>query len=94
MPTVEKRIAYLEGRLEDHAGTVGSVRQDVANLRQMIQHLDQKVQHLDQKIQYLDQKVDRLFFNLDSKVSRQFVWLVGMQVGVLVAIVGAMFRRL
>ena len=80
MPTVEERVAYLEGRLEDHAGTVGSVRQDVADLRRLIQHLEQKV--------------DRLFFNLDSKVSRQFVWLVGMQVAVLLAIVGAMFRRL
>ena len=58
---------------------------DVANLRQMIQHLEQK-------IQYLDQKVDRLFFNLDSKISRQFVWLVGMQVAVLLAVIGAVLR--
>ena len=86
MPTVEERIAYLEGRLEDHAGTVGSVRQDVADLRSRL------IQHLEQKIQYLDQKVDRLFFNLDSKISRQFVWLVGMQVAVLLAVIGAVLR--
>jgi len=79
MPTVEERVAYLEGRLEDRAGTVGAVRQDVADLRQLIQHLDQKV--------------DRLFYNLDSKVSRQFVWIVGIQVAVFLAIVGAMLRR-
>lgn len=79
MPTVEERVAYLEGRLEDHAGTVGGCRQDVADLRQLIQHLDEKV--------------DRLFYNLDSKVSRQFVWLVGIQMAVLLAIIGAMFRH-
>ena len=79
MPTVEERVAYLEGRLEDHAGTVASLRQDVADLRQLI--------HL------LDQKVDRLFYNLDSKVSRQFVWIVCIQVAVLLAIVGAILRR-
>ena len=79
MPTVEERIAYLEGRLEDHAGTVGTVRHDTADLRQLIQHLDHKV--------------DRLFYNLDSKVSRQFVWIVGIQVAVLLAIVGAILRR-
>ena len=79
MPTVEERIAYLEGRLEDHAGAVGTVRQDAADLRQLIQHLDHKV--------------DRLFYNLDSKVSRQFVWIVGIQVVVLLAIAGAILRR-
>ena len=79
MPSIEERVAYLEGRLEDDAGTVASLRQDVADLRQLI--------HL------LDQKVDRLFYNLDSKVSRQFVWIVCIQVAVLLAIVGAILRR-
>ena len=79
VPTVEERVAYLEGRLVDHAATVGTVRQDAADLRQLIQHLDQKV--------------DRLFCNLDSKVSRQFVWIVGIQIAVLLAVVGAILRR-
>jgi hypothetical protein len=33
--------------------------------------------------------VDRRIDALDDKVSRQFVWLVGLQVTTLVAIVGA-----
>ena len=90
MPTVEERVAYLEGRLEDHAGTVGSVRQDVADLRQVVR---QDVADLRQLVQHLDQKVDRLFYNLDSKVSRQFIWIVGIQVALLLAIVGAILRR-
>jgi hypothetical protein len=37
--------------------------------------------------------VDRRFEALDSKVSRHFMWLVGIQVMTLVAIVGALFGR-
>jgi hypothetical protein len=37
--------------------------------------------------------VDRRFDTLDDKVSRQFVWLVGLEVTTLVAIVGALLTR-
>lgn len=36
------------------------------------------------------QKVDRLFLYLDQKNDRQFAWLVGTQVTVLLAVVGAL----
>jgi hypothetical protein len=68
MSSVEERIAYLEGRLEDHAGTVGAVQQEMPNLSA--------------KITGLDQKVDR-----------QFIWTVGIQVAVLLAVVGALASR-
>jgi hypothetical protein len=38
----------------------------------------------------LDQKLDRRFGDLDRKVDRQFTWLVGTQVAVLLAMVGAL----
>ena len=37
-----------------------------------------------------DQKVDRLFLYLDQRTDRQFAWLVGTQVTVLLAVVGAL----
>ena len=66
--TVEERIAYLEGRLEDHSGAVSTVQQDMRNLRTQIE-------------------------NLDQKVDRQFIWTVGIQVAVLLAVVGALASR-
>jgi hypothetical protein len=68
MPSLEERVSYLEGRLEDHAGTVAGLRQDVRDLRQQI-------------------------VELDSKITRHFTWLVGIQVGVLLAVVGALLER-
>jgi hypothetical protein len=60
-------------------GAVGGLRQDVRDLRLQIESLDQKV--------------DRLFYSLDSKVSRQFTWMIGIQVVVLLAVVGALASR-
>ena len=33
MSSVEERVAYLEGRLEDHHGAVGGLRNATAELR-------------------------------------------------------------
>jgi ribosomal protein S6 len=79
MPTVDERVAYLEGRMEDHKGDVSTLRQDIRDLRKQIENLDQKV--------------DRNFYSVDSKLSRYFIWLVGAQIGVLLAVVGALARR-
>ena len=130
MPTLEERVAYLEGRLEDHAGTVGDLRNDVRDLREQMdrrfedldqkmdrrfedvnrrfedvdQKMDRRFEDVNQRFEDLDQKVGRLFLgletkidgvdsSLDAKVSRQFTWLVGIQVAVLVAVVGALLGR-
>jgi hypothetical protein len=38
----------------------------------------------------LDQKADRHFMYLDQKTDRQFTWLVGTQLALLLAVVGAL----
>jgi tetrahydromethanopterin S-methyltransferase subunit G len=54
-----------------------------------------------ERLTFLDQKVDRFreelaarIDALDQKVSRQFIWLVGIQITVLVAVVGALIAAL
>jgi len=96
--TLEERVAYLEGKVEEQS-RLGS------ELREMVAHLDQKVdrfrEELSGRIDALDQKVDRFreelsgrIDALDQKVSRQFLWLVGLQVTVLLAVVGALIGAL
>ncbi len=105
MPTIDERVAYLEGRVEEHIRGFGELR-DIAfqtdtkvdrfreELSARIDGLDQKVDRfrdeLSARIDALDQKVDRLFGALDQKMSRQFLWILGVQVTVLVAVVGAL----
>jgi uncharacterized coiled-coil protein SlyX len=97
MDTFEGRLAFLEGRVDEQSrGTNG--------LTDSIRHLDQKVDRfrdeLSARIDALDQKVDRFrdelsarIDALDLKMSRQFAWTVGIQVTVLVAVMGALLVR-
>jgi hypothetical protein len=79
MPSLDERVAYLEGRLEDHSGSVTALRDD----------LRLGIDRLDNRMDGLEARIDRL----DDKVSRYFTWLVGIQIGVLIAVVGALLRR-
>jgi predicted nucleic acid-binding Zn-ribbon protein len=90
MPSVEGRLAYLEGRNEDHTRAAGELRGDIRELRGEVRDLREQ---MDRRFEALDQKVDRSFQVLDSKVSRHFTWLVGIQVAVLVAVVSALAGR-
>ncbi len=78
--TLEERVAYLEGKVEEQSRLGGE-------LREMIAHLDQKVDRFREE---LSGRIDAL----DQKVSRQFLWLVGLQVTVLLAVVGALIGAL
>ena len=139
MPSLEERVAYLEGRVEEHARgfeelrtSIGRVDEHVLNvdrkvdifreelsgridgldrkidtfreeLSGRIDGLDRKVDHLGQelssRISVTDQKVDRFrgelaasIHALDQKVSRQFTWIVGIQVAMLLALLGSLIR--
>ncbi len=70
-------------------------------LREMMIHLDQKVdqfrEQLSGRIDALDQKVDRFreelsgrIDALDEKFSRYFLWMIGIQITVLLAVIGAL----
>jgi len=90
--TIEERVAYLEGKVEEHSHGYTDIREGL--------------QHLDQRFTFLDQKVDRFreeimgaigvangrIDALDQKISQQFIWLMGIQVAVLLAVIGALLR--
>src|SRR5713101_7232592 len=144
MPILEERVAFLEGRVGEHAQMLKGIRESMFSLEQGVQQaiahleermdrrfelvdrrflgleqrvtaLDQKLDHLmvrvdqrfeaidqkfaglDQKIvnldQKFDQKLDQKITGLDQKLARHFMWLVGMQVTALVAIVATLLKR-
>jgi uncharacterized coiled-coil protein SlyX len=88
--TLEERVAYLEGKVEEHSRGFGE-------LREMVIHLDQKVdrfrEELAGRIEALDQRLSGRIEALDHKLSTQFTWLVGIQVAVLLAVVGALIAK-
>lgn len=96
MPTADERIAYLEGRFEEHSGSITMLRADFAALRSDVQDLRRHVQSLDQRlsgrIDALDTKLSGRIDALDTKMSRQFTWTIGIQVAMLLAIISALLR--
>jgi uncharacterized coiled-coil protein SlyX len=89
--TLEERVVYLEGKVEEHS-------RGYADIRERLTFLDQKVdrfrEELAARIDALDQRLSGRIDALDQKVSRQFIWLVGIQITVLVAVVGALIAAL
>ena len=92
-PSLEERLAYLEGKVEEHARAFGEVRELLIHLNGRVDGLDQKVDRfraeLGGRIDALDQKVD----GFRQDVARQFTWLVGIEVAILLSIIGALLGR-
>ena len=87
MPSLEERVAYLEGKFEDYSGALADLRSATGGVRDQVDRLDAS---LNERINQLDGTVRSQIHRLDEKIDRHFTWLVGIQVAVLVAVVGAL----
>lgn len=85
LQSLEERVACLEGKVEEHSRGFGK-------LREAIRHLDQKVDRIREELAARIGQVDLGIDALDQKVSRHFMWLVGIQIAVLLAVIGALLR--
>ncbi len=104
MPTLEERVAYLEGKVEEHSKAWEDLKDMIIHLEGRINALDQKV---DRRIDALDVKVDRFreeisrridsldrrIDSLDQKFSRYFLWIIGIQMSIFLAIIASFLRR-
>lgn len=93
MPTVDERIAYVEGQVSEQSHSLVEIRDAVRNLEHRV---DARFEAVDRRFEGMDRRfdaVDRRIDALDDKVSNHFVWLVGIQVTTLVAIVAALLAR-
>ena len=103
MPTVEERVAYLEGRVEEHTRSTEEFRSGVLRLDQRMGSLDLKIDRVrDELARRIEavraelasrcDRIDLRLDGLDQKLSRGFYWLAGMQFTILLAIVGTLLR--
>ena len=79
VPTLEERVAYLEGQVSEHAHTLVDIRESI---RQLERRCEARFDVVDRRLESLNEKVDR-----------HFTWLVGIQVTTLIAIVGTLLAR-
>lgn len=72
---------------------VARVEGHVSELSLRLTGVEDAIRHLEQRTDARFDAVDRRFEALDEKMSRQFTWLVGIQITTLVAIVAALISR-
>jgi tetrahydromethanopterin S-methyltransferase subunit G len=101
MATLAGRVTTVEGDVRDHAARIDGVqaglealRQDMnaqfAGANQRFDAIDRRFDAVERRFEAVDRRfeaVDRRFDLTDAKISRQFVWLVGVQVMTLAAVV-------
>jgi len=84
------RVAILEIKAERHDQMLNDLREAVSSLEarmdRRFEAVDRRFEAIDRRFEAIDQRLE----GLDAKMSRQFVWLVGLQVTSLIAIVGAL----
>ena len=94
MPSLEERVAYLEGRFGEQVHATDSLRDDVASLRD---DMNRRFDSSDARLERTDARFDRIDVRLDgidSRIERHFTWLVGLQMASLLAVFGAIVSRL
>src|SRR5438034_8805161 len=103
MATLEERVAYLEGKVEEFIG----LREALAHFEQRVdrrfdgfdrrfESIDRRFESIDRRFESIDRRfesVDRRFDALDDKLSRHFQWLLGLEITTLVAVIGALLAR-
>jgi hypothetical protein len=60
-----------------------------ARIDRRFEAVDRRFEAVEGRLNTLDQKIDRRFDALDEKMSRQFVWMIGIQVTTLLTVLGA-----
>jgi hypothetical protein len=100
MSALEERVAYLEGQVSEEIHVFAQLRDGVRSLEHRVdtrfEAVDRRFEAIDRRFEAMDRRfdtVERCIDGLDDKVSRQFVWLVGLHVTTLVAIIGALLAR-
>ena len=83
--TLEERVAYLEGKVEEHSKVW-------SDLKDMMVNHDSKMIAFEQRIDRRFEAIDRRFEAIDQKFSKYFLWIIGIQVSVLLAVIASMLR--
>jgi uncharacterized coiled-coil protein SlyX len=86
MATLEERVAYIEGQMAEQTHAFVAIRELLAGI-------DRRIDRVEQRIDRLEQRVDARFEALDGKMSRQFLWMVGIQITILIAVLGTVLSR-
>ena len=64
MPTLDERVAYLEGRVEEHARNADGMREALVHLEG---RMDRRFEGMDVRLAAVEDKMDRRFEGVDAR---------------------------
>lgn len=90
-------MAFLEGRVGEHGQMLTGIRDAVADLGERMDRrfeaVDRRFESVDRRFEAVDRRfeaVEHRLDTMDAKFSRYFLWMVGLQVTTLTAVVAAL----
>ena len=88
------RIDAVDGKLDRAVETLSSRIEALdRKLSGRIEGLDQKIDHVRVELSARIEALDAKFDHMNDRMGVQFRWLVGIQIAVLLAVVGALLSR-
>lgn len=98
MPTLEERVAALEVKIDAQTMSGTELRGMLAGLQVQMNQRFEQVDHrfvelqdqMNRRFEQSQNQMNQRFDSADQKTDRHFTWLVGIQVAVLVAVVGTL----
>jgi hypothetical protein len=85
LPSVDQRVAYLEGRTGEHAVMIGDIRADMRDLRSEMRGLRSEMSDLRSEMGEFRSEMLQRFEHLDTR----FNWVIGLLFAVVLAMVSA-----
>jgi len=83
--------------VEEHSRGFAELRDLIIHLNSRVDALDQKLdrfrEELSSRIDTLDARLSGRIDSLDEKISRYFLWTIGIQITVLLAVIGALLSK-
>jgi hypothetical protein len=99
--SIEERVAFVEGRLVEHSEIFSDQRAGLSSLGQRIDHLEQR---MDRRFAQMDARfaqIDARFLQVEARLdrlggdlSKNFRWIVGIQITTLLTVVATLLGAL
>jgi hypothetical protein len=99
--SIEERVAFVEGRLVEHSEIFSDLRAGLSSLGQRIDHLEQR---MDRRFAQMDARfaqIDARFLQVEARLdrlggdlSKNFRWIVGIQITTLLTVVATLLGAL
>lgn len=104
MPTTDERLAYLEGRVNEHSQTFAVMRDSIGLLRDSVTSLEHRVdrfeRRVDARFDAMDRKFEGKFEAMDHKLDlvqdkmlTRLGWVIGLFITSTIAIISTILTR-